>query len=108
MFFARPQALRDLDFEVRDKLFLEKVMDIEFQDTSLTDKAVFYTDSSHSFDSVLLYGHEFSLTVFDMVLFVFVDLIAQDFLLAGIITYFVAEVPFHTLLEISMVQRTNC
>ena len=37
------QALRDLDFEIRDKLFIESVFDIEFQDPSITDKAVFYT-----------------------------------------------------------------
>ena len=43
---------------------------------------------------MLLYGHEFSLTVFDMMIFIFVDLFAQDFLLAGIVTYFVGEVGF--------------
>ena len=37
------QALRDLDFEVREKLFLESVFDIEFQDPTISDKAVFYT-----------------------------------------------------------------
>ena len=35
--------MRDLDFEIRDKLFVESVFDIEFQDPSITDKAVFYT-----------------------------------------------------------------
>ena len=37
------QALRDLDFEVREKLFVESVLDIEFQDPAIMDKAVFYT-----------------------------------------------------------------
>ena len=36
------QALKDLDFEVRDRLFLESVMDIEFQDTNVSEKAIFY------------------------------------------------------------------
>ncbi len=40
------QALRDLDFEVRDRLFLEKVMNVEFQDASITDKAIFYTGAA--------------------------------------------------------------
>ena len=40
------QALRDLDFEIRDKLFVESVFDIEFQDPSITDKAVFYTGTN--------------------------------------------------------------
>jgi len=73
-------------------MFLEKVMDLEFQDASVTDKAVFYTDKHLSFSSVLLYGHEFSLTFFDLVLFIFVDVLAEDFLLAGIVTFIVGEV----------------
>ena len=86
------QALRDIDYEVREKLFLEKVLDVEFQDATITEKAVFYSDSGHSFDAVLLYGHEFALTMFDMMVFLFVDLFAEDFLLAGIITFVVGEV----------------
>jgi hypothetical protein len=37
------QALRDLDFEVRDKMAVESILDIEFQDPSISDKAIFYT-----------------------------------------------------------------
>ena len=85
-------ALKDLDFEVRDRLFLESVMDIEFHDTSITDKAIFYKDSGHSFDALLFYGHELTLITFDIMVFSFVDLFVQNFLLAGIVTYFVGKV----------------
>ena len=34
---------------------------------------------------------QFALTMFDMMVFLFVDLFARDALLAGIITFFVAE-----------------
>ena len=109
--------MKDLDFEVRDRLFLESVMDMEFQvrislpllpffretekayknyfkfqDTSITDKAIFYKDSGHSFDALLFYGHEFTLLTFDIMIFSFVDLFVQNFLLAGIVTYFVGKV----------------
>lgn len=67
-------------------------MDIEFQDTSVAEKAVFYKDSGHSFDAILFYGHEFSLVIFDIMVFSFVDLFAQDFLLAAIVTFFVGKV----------------
>ena len=52
------QALQDLDYDVRERLFLEKVLDCEFFDVSASDKAVFYADNGHSFDAVLLYGNE--------------------------------------------------
>ena len=77
---------------MRDRLFLESVMDIEFQDSSISEKAVFYKDSGHSFDALLFYGHEFSLIIFDIMIFSFVDLFARDFLLAGIVTFFVGKV----------------
>ena len=62
-------ALRDLDYEVRDKMFLETVLDVEFQDGLANEKALFYSDTGHSFDSVMLYGHEFSLTIFEVLVF---------------------------------------
>ena len=64
----------------------------KLQDTSITDKAIFYKDSGHSFDALLFYGHEFTLLTFDIMIFSFVDLFVQNFLLAGIVTYFVGKV----------------
>ena len=39
-FLARflEHALRDLDFVVKDRLFLESVLDIEFEDASISEK----------------------------------------------------------------------
>eukprot|EP00094_Tigriopus_californicus_P012053 TCALIF_11646-PA protein Name:"Similar to Tmem67 Meckelin (Rattus norvegicus)" AED:0.11 eAED:0.11 QI:708/0.75/0.55/1/1/1/9/0/735 len=85
-------ALKDLDYEIKDKFVLEKILDVEFQDVNITEKAIFYADSGHSFDAVLFYGNEFSLLTFDMMVFIFVDLFAEDFVLAGVVTFFAAEV----------------
>jgi meckelin len=51
-----------------------------------------FSDSGHSFDAILFYGHEFSLIIFDIMVFSFVDLFAEDFLLAAIVTFFVGKV----------------
>ena len=51
-----------------------------------------FADTGHSFDALLLYGHEFSLTIFDVLVFSFVDLLVQDYLIAAIITFFVGKV----------------
>ena len=51
-----------------------------------------FSDTGHSFDALLLYGHEFSLTIFDVLIFSFVDLFVQDYLVAAIVTYFVGKV----------------
>ena len=51
-----------------------------------------FSDTGHSFDALLLYGHEFSLTIFDVLVFSFVDLLVQDYLIAAIFTFFVGKV----------------
>ena len=56
-----------------------------------------HLDTGHSFDALLLYGHEFSLTIFDVLMFSFVDLLVQDYLVAAIVTYFVGKVCFKRL-----------
>ena len=84
-------ALRDLDYDVRDKMVLETVLDIEFQEGLASEKAIFYTDNGHSFDSVLLYGHEFSLTIFEVLVFTFTDLFMSDFLISALVTYLVTK-----------------
>ncbi|KAJ1524437.1 hypothetical protein ONE63_010934 [Megalurothrips usitatus] len=83
-------ALKDLDYEVRSKLFLESVLDMEFAQNQ--DKGVLYVDNGHSFDSVLFYGNEWTLLTFDLMLFSFVDLLCSDYLLAAIVTGLVAQV----------------
>ena len=45
-----------------------------------------------SFNSVLLYGHEWTLMLFDLLMFAFVDSLAQDFVLDGVVTYLVAKI----------------
>ena len=84
-------ALRDLDYDVRDKMVLETVLDIEFQEGLASEKAIFYTDNGHSFDSVLLYGHELSLTIFEVLVFSFTDLFMSDFLVSALVTYLVTK-----------------
>ena len=57
------------DTYITTKMFLETVLDVEFQDGLANEKALFYSDTGHSFDSVMLYGHEFSLTIFEVLVF---------------------------------------
>ena len=49
-------------------------------------------DSGHSFDAVLFFGHETTLTIFEVLFFSVVDLIAQDFVLAAVLTFILMEV----------------
>ena len=87
-------SLRDLDYLVRDKLLLEHILNMELKDQPPSDKATSYHDNGRSFNSVLLYGREWTVTLmlFDLLMFAFFDSIAQDFVLAGVVTYLFAKI----------------
>ncbi|KAM4722988.1 meckelin-like [Rhinophrynus dorsalis] len=78
---------KDMSYVVKDKLFLEHVLDIEFQQP--IEKSVFFNDDSCHFSRTLFYGNELVLLLFDTLLFCIVDLGTQNFVLATIITFIV-------------------
>ncbi|XP_071823603.1 meckelin-like isoform X2 [Apostichopus japonicus] len=83
-------GMRDIDYLVKDKLLLEKILDMEFYDP--VDKGFLFNDDGHSFDQALFFGHESTLLLFELLLFCVVDLIFQNYLLAGIVTYIISIV----------------
>ena len=84
-------SLRDMDYLVRDKLLFEHILNMELKELPPPDKAIFYNDDGRSFNSILFYGNEWTLMLFDLLMFAFVDSLAQDFVLAGVITYLVTK-----------------
>ncbi|XP_043214644.1 meckelin-like isoform X2 [Amphibalanus amphitrite] len=78
-------AIKELDYTVKDKKFIESMMDIEFADPD--EKGVFYNDGRLTFERALLYGHGWALAVFDVLLFCFVDLLSGSTLLAGMVVF---------------------
>ena len=77
----------EFDYVVKDKLLLERILDMELQ--SPMDKGFFYKDDTKSFTRALLYGAEWSLLLFDILLFAVIDMAASNYVLAAVITYFV-------------------
>ncbi|XP_077144952.1 meckelin-like [Ranitomeya variabilis] len=78
---------KDMDYLVKDKLFLESVLDVEFQQP--IDKSILYTDDRFRFSRTLFYSNELVLLLFDTLLFCVIDLGTQNFVLATIITFVV-------------------
>ncbi|XP_053304282.1 meckelin-like [Spea bombifrons] len=78
---------KEMDYIVKNKLFLENIIDMEFQQP--IDKSFFYNDNRSRFSQTLFYGNELTLLLFDTLLFCIVDLGTQNFVLATIITFVV-------------------
>ncbi|XP_075438837.1 meckelin isoform X2 [Ascaphus truei] len=82
-------AFKDMDYFVKDKLLLERILRMEFMEPM--DKSIFYNDETHSFSDVLFYGNESTLLIFDTLFFSIVDITSQNFVLAAILTYLQQE-----------------
>lgn len=80
---------RDMDYLVKNKFLLERIMDMEFQESG--DMSVLYNDESALFSRTLFYNHELALLLFEILLFSTVDLGAQNFVLATIVTFVVQK-----------------
>lgn len=76
--------LAEVDYVIKDKSFIEKLLGIEFSNP--VDRSFLYNDTSFSFDSMLFYGKEWMLLQLDILVFAVVDLVAQDYILAAIVT----------------------
>ncbi|XP_028592350.2 meckelin isoform X1 [Podarcis muralis] len=81
---------KEMDYIVKDKLLLEKILGMEFMEPM--EKSIFYNDEGHSFSDVLYYGNEATLLIFDMLFFTIVDMAAQSFVLAAVLTYLQQEI----------------
>ncbi|XP_067936702.1 meckelin-like [Watersipora subatra] len=82
-------SLRDIDYTVKDKIFFESLLDTEFD--TVVESGIFYNDNGHSFDQVLFYGHELTLTTFEVLLFGLVDMTSGGgFIFSAVIVYVVS------------------
>ncbi|XP_033219517.1 meckelin [Belonocnema kinseyi] len=81
-------CFKDLDYVVKDKLFLEKLCDMERPPAG---KSVFYRDNSHSFDCTAFYGSEWMLGTFEIALFVFVQALSENYVISLLINFIVSQ-----------------
>ncbi|XP_037360070.1 meckelin [Talpa occidentalis] len=81
---------KEMDYFIKDKLLLERILGMEFMEP--VEKSIFYNDEGYSFSSVLYYGNEATLLIFDLLFFCVVDLACQSFILAACLTYLQQEI----------------
>ncbi|UJR08252.1 hypothetical protein I4U23_012525 [Adineta vaga] len=85
-------SLASHKYFIRNRYFLERVLNYEFQaranlNTDGTMDNFFYIDNERSFTKIFLYGEERSLFIWNTIVFLLVDSIATNYILAAAITY---------------------
>ncbi|CAF0975904.1 unnamed protein product [Adineta ricciae] len=81
------------NYIVRDRFFIEKILNYEFPvaseltGTTGASGSIFFVDPEKSFRQAMFAGHENSLLMWNMAIFLFIDYFAFNYVLAGIITY---------------------
>nr|XP_016064611.1 PREDICTED: meckelin isoform X2 [Miniopterus natalensis] len=81
---------KEMDYFIKDKLLLERILGMEFMEPM--EKSIFYNDEGYSFSSVLYYGNEATLLIYDLLFFCVVDLACQSFVSAAFLTYLQQEI----------------
>ncbi|KAL7291306.1 hypothetical protein TKK_0014909 [Trichogramma kaykai] len=82
-------CFKDLDYVIKERLLLEKLCDIEIGKND--DQSTFYTDNSNMFDRVIFYGNEWTLGTFEIALFIFVQALSEDYILACMVTLLMSQ-----------------
>ena len=75
---------------MKERHFIEKLCDIEIID--VYEKSVFYIDNNYSFDRTMFYGNEWTLATFEISVFVLVLVLEGNYIIASIVTVFVAKI----------------
>ncbi|XP_073823646.1 meckelin [Musca autumnalis] len=80
-------GIKDMDYIIKEKTFLESLLNCEF-DNYLTDhKGTFYIDKSLSFSQMFLYGNELQLFTVQFLLFLAIYLLFHSLMAAVIAIY---------------------
>ncbi|XP_055377879.1 meckelin [Condylostylus longicornis] len=75
-------AIKDLDYILKEKNIIEKILDCEFDNYLTENKGTFYIDNNFSFSRVFLYGNEFQLFLFEIILISTIFLATGNILIA--------------------------
>lgn len=84
-------SLRDIDYTVSSRNFIENVFNIELRDP-LANKGIFYQDSGYCFENAIFAGKERTLFIFELLVFLFVDYFSQNYVLAAFCVYIAHKV----------------
>ena len=90
-------SLPTQNYLIRNRFFLEKLFNYEFQGQTRANfedyiDNSFFVDNERTFTEILFYGEESSLFLWNLITFLFVDRLANNFILAACITYLLNSV----------------
>eukprot|EP01137_Pigoraptor_chileana_P006844 Opistho-2@51672 len=77
-------ALKEVDYVVKDKLFLEQLVGLA---PRAGDKGVFYNEGGHAYSKSLFYGNEWTLLLLDIMFYSIVDLIFENTMVSIVVMF---------------------
>ncbi|XP_017085003.2 meckelin [Drosophila eugracilis] len=76
-------AIKDMDYIIKEKSFLEQMLNCEIENYITENKGTFYIDDSFSFSRVLLLGNHLNIFVLELLLLLSIFLITSNLLIAA-------------------------
>ncbi|CAF3802666.1 unnamed protein product [Rotaria magnacalcarata] len=85
-------SLSSHQYILRNRFLLERMLDYEFRVRTRSDfdgqiDNFLYVDNEKTFTNILFCGEQSTLVIWNMITFLFIDILAQNYILAAILTY---------------------
>ncbi|XP_036341760.1 meckelin-like [Rhagoletis pomonella] len=88
-------AIKDMDYIIKEKTFMEKLLNCEFNNYLTESKGTFYIDSEKSFARLLLYGNSLNLFVMELALLLALYMMTSNLIAANVVVYLLNKLLRH-------------
>ncbi|CAF1048612.1 unnamed protein product [Rotaria sordida] len=90
-------SLPSHEYVIRNRFFLEKILNYEFRAPPKSNfegqiDNLLFVDNEKNFTNIFFYGEESTLFIWNIITFLFIDILARNYVLAAIITYIVNSI----------------
>ncbi|CAD6991074.1 unnamed protein product [Ceratitis capitata] len=88
-------AIKDMDYIIKEKTFIETLLQCECDNYLTENKGTFYIDKQRSFDQLLLYGNSFNIYTTELALLLAIYMLTLNLMMAVAVVYLLNKLLQH-------------
>ncbi|XP_011182497.3 meckelin [Zeugodacus cucurbitae] len=100
-------AIKDMDYIIKEKTFIEKLLNCECDNYLTENKGTFYIDKEKSFGQLLLYGNSLNLFIMELSLLLAVYMLTNNLIAAVAVVYILNKLLQHIYIKWTRQNVTN-
>ncbi|XP_014089150.3 meckelin isoform X1 [Bactrocera oleae] len=88
-------AIKDMDYIIKEKTFIEKLLNCECDNYLTENKGTFYIDNAKSFKQLLLYGNSLNIFTMELALLLAIYMLTNNLIIAVAVVYILNKLLQH-------------